>query len=258
MAKKVYTKGRIGEINYNNFGSKMKIVEYAYCDDIYVEFQDEYKTKVHTKYCHFKKGNVGNPYDKTAYDVGYLGIGKYSSKEHKNAYETWIKMLRRCYDPYCINKQLTYKDCFVCEEWHNFQNFAKWYYENYYEIEGQRMELDKDILFKGNKIYSPQTCIFAPQRINLLFTKSNKTRGECLIGMCWHKRDKIFEVHCNIYDENVSKKIYLGRFDKPFQAFTTYKNFKENYIKQVADEYKDLIPQKLYEAMYNYEVEIND
>jgi hypothetical protein len=36
------------------------------------------------------------------------------------------------------------------------------------------------------------------------------------------------------------------------------KNFKENYIKQVADEYKDLIPQKVYEALYRYEVEIND
>ena len=37
-----------------------------------------------------------------------------------------------------------------------------------------------------------------------------------------------------------------------------YSESKENYIKQVADDYKDLIPNKLYEAMYACQVEIND
>ena len=50
----------------------------------------------------------------------------------------------------------------------------------------------------------------------------------------------------------------IGRFDTPEEAFYAYKQFKENYIKEVADEYKDSIPQKLYEAMYRYEVEIDD
>ena len=64
-------------------------------------------------------------------------------------------------------------DCSVYEGWHNFQNFAKWYEDNYYEIEEEQMHLDKDILVKGNKVYSPDTCVFVPETINGLFVKSN-------------------------------------------------------------------------------------
>ena len=123
------------------------------------------------------------------------------------------------------------------------------------------MHLDKDILCKGNKIYSPETCIFVPNNINILFVKRDKMRGEYPIGVNYHKQHKKLYVSCGIINkDNKHKQKFLGLFplDKPFQAFYTYKQFKENYIKQVADEYRDLIPQKLYEAMYSYEVEIND
>ena len=117
------------------------------------------------------------------------------------------------------------------------------------------MALDKDILIKGNKIYSPQTCIFVPKRINTLFTKRQNDRGELPIGLHINNNNKIV-ARCNTLNE----RKYLGSFslNEPFKAFTCYKNFKENYIKQVADEYKDYIPTELYEAMYRYEVEIDD
>ena len=254
---------RINEENYNKYGTLMKIVEYNNAIDIIVEFQDEYRTKVHTSYQGFKKGEVKNPYDKTVYNVGYLGGEKYKTKinnKKTKAYEVWMKMLQRCYDPYFINKHLTYKDCFVCEEWHNFQNFCKWFYKNYYECNGEQMCLDKDILCKGNKIYSPETCIFVPQRINNLFIKSNVIRGKYPIGVYWHKKSNKLIAQCQIIDDDKYKQKHLGYFslDRPFQAFTVYKNFKENYIKQVADKYKDLIPQKLYDVLYSYKVEIND
>ena len=54
------------------------------------------------------------------------------------------------------------------------------------------------------------------------------------------------------------KQNFLGHYNTPEEAFQAYKQFKENYIKQVADEYKELIPEKLYNAMYEYEVEIED
>ena len=168
-------------------------------------------------------------------------------------------MLIRCYEPYTINKYPTYIEVIVCKEWHNFQNFAKWYEENYYEIGKGKMHLDKDILFKGCKIYSPKTCIFVPERINYLFIKSNAIRGEYPIGVSWYKTSNKFRVQCKILDkENNRKVIHLGYYTTSEEAFLAYKVFKENYIKQVADEYKKLIPQKLYEAMYKYEVEIND
>ena len=196
------------------------------------------------------------------FGVGYIGEGKYSRKTHLKIYKVWHKMLQRCYDPYYINKFPTYIYTTVCEQWLNFQNFAKWYDENYYECNNERMELDKDILVKNNKIYSPSTCIFVPQRINYLFTKRQNCRGNYPIGVTYNKESKRLKVQCNIYKTGKASKEQLGRYpiDKPFQAFYVYKEFKENYIKQVADEYysKGLIPKKLYDAMYKYEVEIND
>ena len=202
--------------------------------------------------------------------VGYMGDGKYKSKDENKkktkAYNTWSHMLQRCYDAYYLNEHPTYIDCYVCEEWHNFQNFAKWFYENYYECNDEQMQLDKDILIKGNKIYSPNTCILVPKRINSLFTKSDASRGEYPIGVYYRfKKVEQYEYHylevcCSVIENGKKKSKVLKTLplNKPFQAFSIYKQFKEKYIKQIADEYKELIPQKLYEALYKWEVEIND
>lgn len=250
---------RTEEINTSNEGYKMKIVKYKDAMNIVVEFQDKHKAKVHTRYSVFKNGQIKNPFHKSIFNVGYIGQGKYKTNANgkpTKVYNHWRDMLKRCYNPYYLNKEPTYIDCYVCEEWLCFQNFAEWFYKNYYEIEGEKMCLDKDILCKGNKVYSPKTCIFVPQRINNLFTKRQNDRGNYPVGVNSHKRDKILEVHCS----TLEKIEYLGRFslDKPFQAFTCYKNYKENYIKWVANEYKDLIPKKLYDALCKYQVEIND
>ena len=187
---------RLGEIRKNkeSLGNyEMKIVEYNKAIDIVIEFQDDHKAKVRTRYGDFKKGQVKNPYHKNVYGVAYIGIGKYKAKENgkqTKAYNYWMNMLMRCYDPYYINKRLTYKDCFVCDEWLCFQNFAKWFYKHYYNCNNERMHLDKDILCKGNKIYSPENCILVPKRINKLFTKSDRTRGKYPIGVSWKKKNK--------------------------------------------------------------------
>lgn len=261
MAKQT---NRIGEENYNNYGTLMKIVEYKGALDMIVEFQDEYKYRKRCAYKEFKNGKVKNPYDREVYEVGYCGDGKYEIREEDGkitrVYQIWHNMLQRCYDPYFSDEHPTYRDCMVCDEWHNFQKFAEWYEKEIYEIENDFMCLDKDILYKGNKIYSPENCVLVPNRINLLFVKCDKTRGEYPIGVSYYKRNNNLSVMCRVYKNNKSKRKFLGYFplNKPFQAFHVYKVFKESYIKQVADEYKDLIPNKLYEALYKYEIEIND
>lgn len=254
---------RTGEIGYNNFGSKMVIVEYRKAIDIDVYFPEYDWTFKHTRYNGFKKGNVSCPYERRVFNIGYIGEGKHKSRENDEdtkCYITWVNMLKRCYDPKLHKKHSTYKNCEVCKEWHNYTNFGDWFTDNYYEIKGQKMCLDKDILHKGNKIYSSENCVFVPQIINKLFIKSNKLRGNYPIGVYYHERDKKFKAQCNIYDfeENKSKKKFLGTYDTPQQAFKVYKQFKEQYIKQVADYYKDQIPDKLYDALYNYEVDIDD
>lgn len=250
---------RIGETNMSNEGCEMKIVEYNKYSDIWIEFQDEHKARVHSSYKEFKNGTVKNPYYPSVCNIGYIGEGKYKKKEYLLIYIVWRNMIHRCYDPYELNKHQTYIDCYVCEEWHNFQNFAKWWEENYYNCNNEMMCLDKDILYKKNNLYSPKTCIIAPERINKLFIKQQRKRGKYPIGVheCYDKRCDYKYLSVRL---SVGEMKYLGNFplNRPFQAFTCYKNFKENYIKQVADEYKDLIPIELYEALYRYEVEIND
>jgi hypothetical protein len=167
-------------------------------------------------------------------------------------------MITRCYNQNQRYINPTYEDCTVCDEWHNFQNFAQWYKDNYYTIENERMELDKDILIKNNKIYSPETCIFVPKFINILFVKGNKTRGQLPIGTSYGYKNNYIIASCGIVENGKRKQKNIGDFKNPEEAFKAYKTFKENYIKQIADQYKDKIPQKLYEAMYKYEVEITD
>ena len=254
---------RINEIKLNNFGSKMIIVKYKNANDIDVYFPEYDCIIKHTNYNNFKKGNIKCPYERRYYGVGYLGKGKYKIKINNKTtkcYETWNRMLQRCYDPKHHEKYPTYINCKVDEEWLCYQNFAEWYYENYYEIENEIMCLDKDILRKGNKIYSPDNCVFVPERINNLFVKCDKSRGDYPIGVCYNEHRKKFITQCSIYDfkENKKKIKRLGYYDTPEKAFKSYKQFKEKYIKEVADYYKDLIPTKLYDAMYLYKVEMDD
>ena len=253
---------RTGEKNINNFGSEMIITKYRNTMNIDVYFPEYDWSFKGATYQHFKKGNIKCPYERSVFGIGYFGGGKYeSTKNGKNTkvYDTWHAMLRRCYDSKYHEKYPTYKDCKVCEEWCNFQNFAKWYEDNYYEVGNETMNLDKDILFKYNKIYSPETCIFVPQTINKLFVKSDKSRGESVIGTHYLKNGK-YRAYCNLLNPKTgkSKQEYLGHYTTQQEAFEVYKYYKEKNIKEVASYYRNLITIKLYNALYNYEVEITD
>lgn len=249
-----YKNIRVGEEKLNNQGCLMKIIDYKTNKDILIEFQDKYKYRTWTQYETFKSGNLKNPYYKSFFNECYLGVTN-NNNINKKSYIVWVNMLKRCHDKDFKNKHTTYKECYVCEDWKCYNNFNKWFEENYYEIKDETMDLDKDILFKGNKIYSPDTCIFVPQRINKLFIKSDSLRGSCPIGVSKFK-DK--------FSSNLNKngnRIFLGYFLTMEEAFYKYKEEKEKYIKEVADEYKDKyknFPEKLYNAMYNWKIEITD
>ena len=169
----------VGEINTNTHGTKMKIVRYGSNEDIDIEFLDEFHyIKEHQAYSNFKSGGVKNPYDRDLYNVGYFGVGNYSSRDNGKmafAYKTWTGMIERCY----LNKKAFpayYGKCEVCSEWHNYQNFAKWFEENKYEV-NERLHIDKDILFPNSKMYSPKTCLLVPQTINMMFMNKPNKRG---------------------------------------------------------------------------------
>ena len=259
MGRKVINK--TGEEKVNSFGSKMIIKECRKYSDIDVYFPEYDWVFKHVTYQSFNNGTIKCPYEPRYYSKGYLGEGKYKVKENgKNTdeYKIWYDMIKRCYNPKVHERRSTYKDCELEDKWLNFQNMGKWIDENYYEIPGETMCLDKDILCKGNKIYSRKTCIFVPQRINNLFVKNDKSRGKNPIGVSPTSSGN-YQATCN--DGN-GKYIYLGSYSTKEEAFRVYKVYKEKIIKEVIDSYKGKIPEPYYTrlktAMYNYKVEIDD
>jgi len=234
----------------------MKIIKKLPHNKVNIEFEDG--TIIYNRqYRDFSFGEIKNYNYPSICGVGYLGKD-INPINYKNQYIIWKHMIKRCYTSNPCKKDLSYLDCSVCNEWLNFTNFHHWYDENYYEIPNERMQLDKDILHKGNKIYCPECSIFVPQSINKLFTKRQNYRGKYYIGVSKISKSNKFQASCDIGN---GKLQYIGSYITPLLAFNAYKIVKEKYIKQVADSYKNkytIFPEKLYEAMYKYEVDIND
>ena len=243
---------RVGETKYNNQGELMTIIEYNGRDDITVEFQTTHKTKK----CHyhaFKVGYVHDDFYPSVDGVGYIGGAstKDESGNRKRSYNIWVSMIHRCYNDKFLSSHPYYQGCSVHTNWHCYANFEKWYDDNYYEVDGEETQLDKDILVKGNKLYSQETCVFVPARINSLFINRRKLRGRYPIGVTYDR-------YLQKFTSQVSGMNHMRCCDTPEEAFELYKIDKEQFIKDVADEYKEKIPQKLYDAMYKYEIEITD
>lgn len=248
MANKL--KSRVGEKYTTNEGYEIEIIEYFNWEKVTIKFNCGYIVK-NLQYGTIKRGWVTYPMHRSVYGVGYNGVGNFKvsiGNKPTKTYILWKSMLGRCYSEKGLEKYPTYKDVTVCEEWHNFQNFAKWVEDNY--IEG--WELDKDLISKGNKIYNPEMCCFIPTIINKTLTKREKERGELPLGVT---------VNNNNYRVRLSKNgkpNYIGTFNTPEEAFQAYKTAKESYIKELADKYKNQINKNVYNALYKYEVEITD
>ena len=250
---------RLGETVMQNCGEIAYIVEYVNAHDITVQFKTTGEL-VKTEYKNFIRGLVKSHFTATVFGAGITGLEPIRDEQGEvlDSYKCWKSMLMRCYSAKFQEKNPTYIDCSVCDEWLYYPNFKNWYDNNYYEINNKTSQLDKDVSIKGNKIYSPDTCVFAPSFINKLFVKRQNDRGELPVGVCYNKTNKKYVAGLSVFKDGKSVKKHLGYFDTTEEAFKIYKQAKEEYIKEVADNYKDKIPAKLYEAMYSYRVEIND
>ena len=258
---------RLGEEKLNNQGCLMKIIKYDNYNNIVVEFQDDYKAKIKTRYNEFSSGSIKNPYHKSVYGVGMVGekypIWINNTKVCKE-YNAWKNMLLRCFDNKAKEKHPEYKDVTCCNDWLLYENFYEWLHsqENFDKwLNGERWAVDKDILVKGNKVYSPENCCLVPNRINAMFTKSDSRRGDCPIGV--HKYGSKYRASISVFNKNTNKKVnkHLGYYDNAESGFYYgYKPEKEKIIKQVAqEEYNEgNITKQCYEAMLNYKVEIDD
>lgn len=179
------------------------------------------------------------------------GYSDNQSNPNNPCFITWRNMLKRCYSREKEYEEYQRQGVSVCDEWLNFDVFKKWYERNYYEVGNEQMHIDKDILKHGNLVYCPEYCVFVPRTINMLFVRNKNERNGLPIGV--YESENRFISCCSVFGKNVKKK-----HKDPISAFEEYKKVKENYVKTVANQYKDKIPENLYNAMMMFEVRIDD
>lgn len=240
----------VGDVFENNVGDKAVVVKYEGCGTVTITFLCDRPSDMVCQVSQLRGGRFKNPYTPFVQGVGYKGIGRFLVKINNKTtreYRAWKSMLVRCFCPILKSKYPTYLDCTVCEDWLDFQVFAEWYInqENWEEY-----DLDKDLLIKGNKHYSPETCLLLPKFINTTLAGGGNS-GKVLpkgVGK-YNNTGRYMARH---------KGTTLGVYDTTTEAFSVYKAVREKYIKEVANKYKDQIDSRAYEALMKYEVNIND
>lgn len=187
-----------------------------------------------------------NKWKPTKFGVGYLGCNDACvSTTDKDIYYKWSNMMQRCYDEITHKLKPYYAACTVCIEWHNFSNFRLWYMEN--EMGDRKLDLDKDILIPGNTVYSPETCtlvthftntVFEDRGINSVIVKNNNTgKYDVSMTILGNKKD-------------------IGSYDTEEDGKKAYADYKQQYIVNLAKNNLGKVPNKTYEAMMNWKVEI--
>lgn len=241
---------RIGETRKMSCGDYAKIIKYNNVNDVIVEFQDDHHYMCTVEYWNFARGHVKNPYHKNKYG-GYIGVGDYKVSENRKGtyiYDAWIRMLERSYGEKFKERYPAYNDVTCCNEWLCFQNFAKWYEEHYYKVDGQSMEVDKDWIKFGNKVYCPEFCEVVPGIINSCMLNHDKIKNhELPTGITYHN---------NKYQARLSvegKRMDLGHYSNLSDAMNAYKNAKIQYVKYLAGKYKQYIPEIVYNNMMNFD-----
>ena len=245
----------VGKVCKSKSSGDFKILKYNGSKNVEIQFINTgYETSATLG--NIRNGKVEDRYLPSVRGVGVIGdkypitINSVQTKE----YVLWKHMLQRCYSDDFKKERPTYEGCQVSENFKSYEYFYEWCHEQV-GFGNEGFHLDKDLLVKGNKVYSENTCVFIPQEVNTLLVKSTALRGKHLIGVSWNKKDKAFVAKAR---KNKGKSEHLGIFKTEIEAFNAYKQAKEAFVKEQADKWKGKIDERAYNALMNYEVEITD
>lgn len=183
--------------------------------------------------------------------IGIYEKGKYLGSENgkmTKAYRIWLRMIQRC-EPggWQQRNKPSYIGCEVHPEFIHYQDFAEWCHNQIgFGVPGY--DLDKDILMPGNKVYGPYTCAFVPRELNTLVIRNDLIRGEYPIGVYYDQVKKKYRAEYSVKGRSVK----LGYFDTAVMASLRYKAAKRAYIQKKADEYRESIDPRVYDALIWY------
>ena len=245
----------VGKVCKSKSSGDFKVLKYNNAKDVEIQFlETEYRKVAEIK--EVRNGGVKDPYSPSVFGVGTLGT-KYPTMINgvrTKEYGLWVRMLERCYSDSFKKKNPTYIYCEVSDKFKSYEYFYEWCNKQI-GSDNEGWQLDKDLLVKGNKVYSENSCVFIPQEINSLLIKSTASRGEHLIGVCWSNTHKAFKAQVS---KNKGKSEHLGCFKTEIEAFNAYKEAKEAFVKEQANKFKSQIDPRAYNALMNYTVEITD
>ena len=245
----------VGKVCKSKSSGDFKILKYNNVRNVEIQFINTGYRKV-AEMKEVRNGGIKDPYAPSVYGFGVLGTKYLASINgvQTKEYKLWCCMLVRCYSDSFKKKQPTYEGCEVSENFKSYEYFYEWCNKQI-GFGNKDWHLDKDLLIKGNKVYSENTCVFLPKEVNSLLTKREALRGENLIGVSWSKTNKAFVAMVN---KNKGKSEHLGYFKTEIEAFNTYKQAKEAFVKEQANKFKSQIDPRAYNALMNYQVEITD
>lgn len=243
----------VGDIYKTHRFGDVKVLDYKGHKEVTIQFLNTGNVICVTSR-HLYRGKIQDNFAKTCYGVGYIGNTKTSvGANHKPSYVLWKDLLKRCYSSEYQATHLSYRGCTATENFHCYANFEKWCNAQIgFNVEGFR--LDKDILVKWNKVYSEDTCCFVPYSVNSLLVSQRGRRGDSVIGVTKIEKTGRFVAKVNINGISTN----LGSFLSEQEAFYAYKQAKEAHIKEVANKWKDQIDPRVYEALMNWEIHIDD
>lgn len=238
----------------NNYGV-FKVIDYTSATNVRIIFLDTgYETITHMGL--IKRGEVKDCFKPTVQGFGIVGEESIRDSSGKvlDSYRKWESMLDKVYGRGCkVDETNPYHSVYISEDFRWFKNFKDWCHEQI-GFDMKDWVLDKDILVKGNKIYSPEACCFVPVELNSLLVNNRAVRGSFPVGVYYDKSRNKFQSYVQVNGKRKS----LGRHQTCVEAFLAYKEAKEIYIKEVANKWKDQIDPRVYEALMNWEVSIND
>lgn len=185
-----------------NCGAFIEVVEYTNAAKILVKFTDNKSEPFYAHISNLRKGKYKNRFHPCSWGVGYEGVGKYSFSTDSFAARSWRGIIQRAYSATERNSRPSTKDVTVCEEWHNFQNFAEWaVIQKGYGI--KNFEIDKDLIILGNSTYSSEFCCYLPREINTRLPKR------------YSDFDKVY-----YYEQDNTYKAFYRNEDKIFKCIS--------------------------------------
>ena len=245
----------VGKICKSKSSGDFKVLKYNNAKDVEIQFLNTgFETSATLG--NIRKGEVKDPYSPSVFGVGVLGAKYPTVVNGRNTkeYMLWRNMLERCYSDKLKKRCPTYEGCEVSDNFKSYEYFYEWCNKQI-GFNNKDWHLDKDLLIKGNKVYSESTCVFIPQEVNSLLVKRTASRGKHLIGVYWSKTSKAFVAQVG---KSKGKQEWLGVFNTELEAFNAYKQAKEAFVKEQANKWKSQIDDRAYEALMKYTVEITD